>query len=66
MFGTAIGAVVLTGIIEAAGWRNLSATVGVVLFFAAVFLLRDAEELAAETQPFLAPPKRVVREMRVW
>ncbi len=69
MLGTAIGAVALTGIIEAAGWRNVffaSATIGVVLFFAAVFLLRDAEELAAETQPFLAPLKCVVRETRVW
>ncbi|WP_343501764.1 MFS transporter [Alloyangia pacifica] len=69
MLGTAIGAVALTGIIEVEGWRNVfyaSAAAGAFLFLAAVFLLRDAEEQTAETQPLLSPLKRVLREKRVW
>ncbi|MCA0964779.1 MFS transporter [Salipiger bermudensis] len=69
MLGTAIGAVALTGMIEQAGWRPVffgTAAAGTALFVVALFTLRDPKDLAAETQPLLAPLRLVAREGRIW
>lgn len=69
MLGTAIGAVVLTRVIEQAGWRPVffaTAVAGAALFFIALLTLRDPKDLQAETQPFLTPLRQVLRQGRIW